>query len=260
MLVFQCEDSLEGIFTGIYNAYEQKSRPEDTMMSLNEELFLFAEYQTVRPDAEKTLKVIRTLQNRFGEEDYHHICLALSTPEPMKAQAVYQTVSLGLRYGGAVKGHLFDNLANDYVNKAFTLGRTAGNENCHMRGFVRFQELESGILYSKISPKNNLLTFLMEHFADRLPIENFVLHDEGRGLFGVHPAGKQWYLLSGAEVCTEADRFRLSERELHYQELFRYFCHKIAIKDRENLKLQRNMLPLRFREYMVEFSKQLNIG
>ena len=78
MLVFQCEDSLEGIFTGIYNAYEQKNRPEDTMMSLNEELFLFAEYQTVTPDAEKTLKVIRTLQNRFGEADYHHICLALS--------------------------------------------------------------------------------------------------------------------------------------------------------------------------------------
>ena len=259
MLVFQCEDSLEGIFTGIYNAYEQKNRPEDTMMSLNEELFLFAEYQTVTPDAEKTLKVIRTLQNRFGEADYHHICLALSTPEPMKAQAVYQTVSLGLSAGKASYGHLFDNLANDYVNKAFALGRAAGNENCHLRGFVRFQELESGILYSKISPKNNLLTFLMEHFADRLPIENFVLHDEGRGLFGVHPAGKQWYLLSGAEVFTEADNFRVSERELHYQELFRYFCHKIAIKDRENLKLQRNMLPLRFREYMVEFHKRSRI-
>lgn len=259
MLVYQCEDSLEGIFTGIYNAYEQKKRPEDTMLSLNEELYLFAEYQTVTPDAEKTLKVIRTLQNRFGEADYQHICLALSSTEPMKAQAVYQTLALGLRRGEEARGRLFANLANDYVHHAFSLGRAAGNENCHLRGFVRFQELESGILYSKISPKNNLLTFLMEHFADRLPIENFVLHDEGRGLFGVHPAGKQWYLLNGEEVITE-ECFRISECELHYQELFRYFCHKLAIRDRENPKLQRNMLPLRFREYMVEFNKQLNIG
>lgn len=91
----------------------------------------------------------------------------------------------------------------------------------------------------------------MPHFADRLPIENFVIYDEKRGIFGVHPAGKQWYLLSGEEV--EEPRLNLSKEEKQYQELFRHFCKTIAIKERRNLKLQRNMAPLRFREYMVEF-------
>ena len=44
-----------------------------------------------------------------------------------------------------------------------------------------------------------------------------------------------------------------SKEEAGYQELFRYFCHKIAIKERQNDKLQKSMLPLRFRPYMTEF-------
>lgn len=254
MWVYQCEDSLEGIFTGIYNAYEEKREPEDTMLSLEQELYLFADYQTVKPDGEKAVKVMRTIKRRFGEEDYMRICLTLSAPAPEKAQAVYRTVALGLSQKGTVFGHLFDNLANDYVHLAFSLARGAGNENCHLRGFVRFQELEGGVLYSKIAPKNNILTFLMPHFADRFPMENFMIYDEGRSLFGVHPAGHQWYLLGGSEVPEEAMQLKLSDNEQQYQELFHYFCHKIAIKERENYTLQRNMLPLRFREYMVEFN------
>ena len=45
----------------------------------------------------------------------------------------------------------------------------------------------------------------------------------------------------------------LSEDEMTYQELFRQFCHTITIEGRRNAQLQKGMLPLRFREYMVEF-------
>ena len=47
----------------------------------------------------------------------------------------------------------------------------------------------------------------------------------------------------------------LKNIELRYQELFRLFYHTIAIQERKNDKLQKGMLPLRFREYMVEFWK-----
>lgn len=71
----------------------------------------------------------------------------------------------------------------------------------------------------------------MPHFADRLPVENFVIYDDTRGLFGVHPAGRQWYVLSGEEGAEP--RLCLSERERQYQELFRRFCRTIAIKERK---------------------------
>lgn len=255
MIVYQCEDSLESIFTAIYNAYEEKRDHSDTRISLNQELMLFAEYILVKADDRKAVKVIRTLKRRFGEKDYLTICNALSSPDDEKGQAVYQTVVKGLARN-AGQGHLFDNLADDDVNKVFALARGAGNEKQHLFGFLRFQELENGILYSRIGPKYNLLTFLMPHFADRFPMENFMIYDDQRNLFGIHPKGRDWYLVHGAEFPEAAGDLRLSEQELKYQELFRYFCHRIAIKERENPRLQRNMLPLRFQEYMIEFDKK----
>lgn len=250
MTVYVCEDSLEGVFTGIYRAYEEKRDHGDTYLSLTDEPMLFAEFVEVEPDRTRTLKVINTLQRRFGEGDYLSLCMALASEDLGKAQAVYRTVVDGLQRNSR-PGHLFDNLAEDNVHKAFSLARGTSREICRLQGFVRFQELEKRVLYSAIGPKNNVLTFLMPHFADRLPIENFVLYDGKRDLFGIHPAGRQWYLLQGEEAAVPV--LRLSEEEEQYQELFRHFCRTIAIRERRNLKLQRNMLPLRFREYMMEF-------
>ena len=44
-----------------------------------------------------------------------------------------------------------------------------------------------------------------------------------------------------------------SEEECKIQDLFRIFHATIAIKERTNLKLQRQLLPLRFRENMIDF-------
>ena len=251
MVVYRCEDSLESIFTAIFLAYEEKRDHRDTMLCLTEDPVLFAEDITVKPDQEKTRRVMNTLRRRFGMDDYFSICMALASEDEEKAQAVYRTVVSGLARGCG-RGHLFDPLSDKDVHKAFALARSVSTEIGHQKQFLRFQELENGILYSRIGPKQDVLVFLMPHFADRLPIENFVIYDEKRNLFGIHPAGKEWYLFRGEEADVPVD-LGLSAQELDYQELFRQFCLAIAIEGRKNQKLQKSMLPLRFREYMVEF-------
>lgn len=252
MKIYRCEDTLEGIFTAIYNIYEDNRQDNDVMIRVDDETFLFAEDIRVTTDCEKSTKVIRTLRRRFGEENYQWICFALASEDAEKAQAVYGTVAEGLRLNSQ-SGHLFDNLANQQVHKAFELARAASHETMHLQGFLRFQEVKGGILYASIAPKNNILTFLMPHFSDRFPIENFMIYDENRGMIGIHAAGSEWYLMDIADSPEAAENFRLSEGEMRYRELFKYFCKKIAIEARENPELQRNMLPLRFRGYMTEF-------
>ena len=251
MVVYRCEDSLESIFTAVYLAYEEKRDHTNTMLTTTDTPLLFAEDVQVIPDNEKVCKVMNTLRRRFGEDDYYSVCMALASTDEEKAQAVYRTIVWGLK-SGCAKGHLFDNLADDYINKAFKLARNASRECHHLKGFVRFQELENGVLYSGIGPKNNILTFLMPHFADRFPMENFMIYDVERDFFAIHPAGKQWYLLRGEQV-DGITNLKFSEREKEYRALFQHFCHTITIKERENRTLQRNLLPLRFREYMIEF-------
>lgn len=248
MVVYRCEDSLESIFTAIYLAYEEKRNLDDTMLALHDDPILFAEDVQVQADEEKARKVGRTLERTFGEQDYFNICASLASEDEEKAQAVFQTVRLGLA-GRAAKGHLLDNLANNHVLRVLKLSQRVWHEIHHLQGFVRFGELENGILYSKIGPKSNCLTFLMPHFADRFPSENFVIYDEIHGLFGVHPARQNWYVLRSdrePEVVYSAG-------EIHFSELFKGFVETIAIESRKNADLQLNMLPLRFRDYMTEF-------
>ena len=162
----------------------------------------------------------KTLKERFGEENYYDICMALTSYHPEKADAVYHTIALGLREKPP-RGHLLDNLANDHVNLVFKLARNASREHHHYLGFVRFEEKENGVLYARISPKCNIIMFLMPHFADRLPAENFVIYDENHGMFGVHPAREEWYLVSADESETLLQMGDTDE-EKGYQDLFRY--------------------------------------
>lgn len=287
MMVYQCEDSLEGMLTAIYNTYEDKQKPEDTCISLTDEWMLFAEYVPVPTDDAKAQKVMNALFQKFGRNDYYQLCLALSAADPQKAQAVYQTIAEGLAKK-CPPNHLFDNLTNQYIHAAFSLARGALREYDHLKGFLRFEELEQGILYAEMNPTNHLLPFLMEHFVDRLPMENFMIYDKGRKCLAVHGAGaihgagavhgtlhtavsaacslsgsldyglsdcsgSPWFMVQCDIDPKEEFSLVLSEREYACQELFRYFCHAITIKERQNLNLQRNMLPLRFREYMTEF-------
>ncbi len=64
MYIFICEDSIDGIFTGVYDAWA--SGYGHTNISLTtkipENYSLFCEYITVETDYAKSAKVARTLQ------------------------------------------------------------------------------------------------------------------------------------------------------------------------------------------------------
>ncbi|MBD5530450.1 MAG: DNA metabolism protein [Lachnospiraceae bacterium] len=256
MRVYQCEDSLEGVCTAIYRAYEDHVEHQDTWIRVDEELMLFGEYIPVETDLGRAEKVLRTLRRRFGQENYEDLCMALITPDPDKAQAVYRTIVYGLQ-AGAPLGHLLDHQTDSYVLQTFQLARKAGRECCQMKQFLRFRELERGILYAENQPKNHVLPYLMVHFADRFPQEDFAIRDIGRGLLGVHPAGGEWYLTDSRELLEALGQAALSSREMAYEELFCWFCHKIAIKERRNISLQNQMMPKRFQKYTIEFAKDL---
>lgn len=257
--IYICENSLEGIFSGIYRAYQEKAEPESTELTVGEieNYRLFAQYFTVAAREEHAGKVARTVLREFGTDTYLDISKALAAQDGEKANAVYRTVAYGLRH--KCGNRLMGNLKDPYIHKVFELSRSTNYEILHMKQFLRFHELDNGMLFARIGPKCNILTFIAPHFADRLPLENFVIYDEKRGLFAVHPAGKEWFLAAGEDYDRTVSE-RYSDRETEYQALFRHFCHSIAIEERRNTNLQRQMLPIRFREYMNDFNTVKSIS
>lgn len=256
-----CEDSLEGIFTGIYEAYALREGHAHVHIQIGEEdnLRLFAVYLHILPDSVKTEKVVQTLRSRLGEHVYHTLCRAAASCYPDKGEAVYKTVVDALTAGSGRR--VMENLKNPYVARCFELARFTANEAHYEIEFIRFQELtakeggENTVLFSKIGPKNNVVPFVMPHFADRLSIENFMVYDENRKLFGVHPAREEWYLVAAGEEFA-LKSLDVSQKEEKYQELFRTFHRTIRIKSRENKKLQRQMCAYRYQDYMMEFEQK----
>lgn len=252
---FICEDSIDGILTAVFDAYsfkkEKRIESHDLIHILTREPMtyrLFTQYQHTETDRTKSNRVIQTLIREFGDDTYYHLCLAMSSTDEEKADAVYHTIVMGLKYHDR---KVLERLHTDCVHKVFSAGRKAGNEAHYYTEFLRFAELENGILYAKIGATCNILPFIVPHFADRLPSENFIIYDEKHQLFALHPKRSEWYLASSQEF--HEDALVYSDEEEKYADLFCHFVNKIAIKERYNPKCQMIHLPLHYRTYMVEF-------
>ncbi len=250
-IILNCEGSIEGILTAVYEAYALRKEHERIHIEVadTENYRLFCVYKEVGTDAVKSGKVLRTIYRRFGEEAYTQLCQAMVSFDTARADAVYHTIVTGL--SGRYRGKLMDHLSNPYVHKVFELSRNTGIEIHHLMGFLRFRELRQGVLLARYAPENDITAMLMPHFANRLPEENFAIYDENRQYYAVHPKGKQWYLVRDILPFSREQEI-YSESEAEYQMLYRHFCRTISIEERRNLELQRNMLPLRFRAYMAE--------
>ena len=251
--IFLCEDSADGIFTGVYDAWASRLGHENVKLALKEDMNyeLFACYREVETNPEKAEKVANTLRQRMGSEDYYHIYHAALSRSREKADCIYRTIVAGL--AGSRRGPVMQNLQNPDICRVFELSRTTGNEAHRYIQFLRFRELKSGVLFSEIKPENDILPLIGEHFSERFPGEHFLVYDETHHTFLVHEAYKPWALAAGEEL-NRAEAGRISEDEKQFAQLWKGFCRSIAIMERKNLKLQQQFLPLKFRAFMTEMS------
>lgn len=251
MYVFICEDSLEGIFTGVYDACASRLGHRNIRLITGEpdNYELFSEYIPVTPSPEKAEKVVNTLTSRFGRQFYESIYQAAMSGEGHskqkmdKADAIYETILLALAGGDGQKVLL--SLGEPCVYRIFELCRATNREACHHLEFLRFSELENGVLFASIHPKDHVLPFISDHFTDRLPQENFIIYDETHRMAAVHKASKGFLLVDASDLDLEKTK-RHSDNESEYRKLWLTFFDHIAIEARKNPKLQQQLIPKRY--------------
>lgn len=257
--IFICEDSLEGILTGVYSAWDARVGHGNVELRTEEEgnLELFCEYHTVEPDLVRAEKVLRTMRKKLGEEITENICYASCAADSQKGTAVYRTLVDCLSvYGVSYGKKKLDNLKNNYVRKVMELYRKVWNEHHHYLGFLRFRQLPGRVLFSVFAPENDILLLFQEHFGDRFSGEYWIIYDERREKALIHvPYQPCAVYRTRGEQMKKLMESRDTEED--YESLFRGFCEHISIRERENHDLQRQNLPLRFRKHMVEFDKNI---
>lgn len=252
MTIFLCRNSLEGIMTGVYDAYASRLGYENVKLQMESEMDreLFSDYVEVVPDPEKAEKVLRTIRRELGLEAYDSICQAAASWDKRKANAIFKTVVLGLHL--PKKQNVMNCLTKDYVCTVADLSKKTWHEAHRFMGFIRFTELAGGILYADIRPENAVLPLIAPHFANRYPEENWIIYDERREKFAIHRAGKGFMILEDMKIAEEV-RSQLSMEEDDYRAMWKAFTQSVAIEARKNEKLQKQLLPLKFRDKMTEF-------
>lgn len=260
MLVLLCEDDFETILCGIYDAWCQKDHSQVRLeMKETCQRALFCEYREVRRDGEKAEKVIRSVKRKLSEEYFGQLYQIFQSCDVQKADVMYRFLIKGFAYGKKA----MDMLQDKDIGKAFELTRFVGRESHFITEFLRFEKMPNGIFAAKIQPKNHVLPSIADHFADRLNPENFLIYDESRDVAVVHPAGKPWFYMKLKKEEWQAI-FRKLEgegenlvREVEdYGELWKLFVDTIAVEGRINPKLQRQMMPYRYRGHMPEFGRR----
>lgn len=251
--VMICEDSIEGIFTAVYDGwlYEGRGIQVEIRTERPDNLELFCEYETVDTEAGKAYKVARTIRNKLGNTTYECICYAAVSAHPEKGTAVFRVLRKAFG-GGRCNAGIMEDMSDLYVNMVSRMHIKVWHEYHRFLGFVRFSEIGGSVLFALISPENDILAMLAPHFENRYPNENWMIYDEKREKVLLHQKGEKAVVRGDVKLTQETRESLVQNQE--YENLWRAFCKSITITERGNKELQQKLVPLKFQENMLEFN------
>lgn len=251
MILF-CENSMEGIFTAVYEGWRFFVRGMTVEISVKEPECpeFFTTVIPVSSDSVKAGKVLHTIRDKLGAAVYEALCYTAVSSYPEKGTLVFRVLSRAIS-GKRFDRHVMENLTDPDVNRVSRIRTKVWHEIHRYYGFVRFREIGGKVLFSQITPENDILEMLAPHFENRFPNENWMICDERRSKVLLHPAGGNCSIQKDAILYTETEA-AITEKE-EYEELWKSFCRSITIQERKNPQLQQQLVPLKFRSNMTEF-------
>ena len=147
------------------------------------------------------------------------------------------------------------NFTDDDVLQMQKLAQKVGRERMRLIELVRFQKAADDIFFAPVSPDHNSLPLTLDHFKDRFADQKWVIYDTKRNY------GYYYDLKTVTEMTLDStglfpegklDENLMAEDEKLYQELWKGYFKSMTIKERINLKLQRQHLPKRYWKYLTE--------
>lgn len=242
-MIYLYDGSFDGFLTVIYEHYYNE-KAKAIYRKNDYQIGLIEESKTIEADSVKSGKVHEAFIKKFSTETLNNIQYTFLSCDPDKDTYLLHYIVYGFKMGKKLD---FEH-THESVLPVHQLGKKVSFEAHRFLGLLRFQEVGS-VLYSAIEPDNDIITLVVGHFADRLKNERFIIHDKKRKQAVIYADG-HWYL-SDFYVKEE---LQISEKEKYLNELWKGYFKQIAIKERENLRLQQQFVPKKYRRNIIEFT------
>lgn len=251
MIIFRYDKTLEGLLTAIFDAYYWKVFPDRLLAEKEPEPMFTTQIQTIVADKIKSDRVWKALEKKIEKNLCNMLLHVWLSEEPGSDELVFRYIRKAFDNPASYTA----NFADPDVLEVNQLAKKVGREAEHLRQFVRFQKAADGTYFAAIAPKYNALPFSIDFFKDRFADQKWLIYDTKRHY------GFYYDLKEAKEVTLQDDEHLLSgklndalmaEDEKLFQQLWKNYLNKLTIKERLNLKLQRQHMPKRFWKYLTE--------
>ena len=242
-LVYVYDGTLEGLLCCVYESFFRREIPSD-IQSEGGQLLLSEKSRFIRTNMAQMQKVYDSLKKKIGRESQDFVQRAFLTNLPNKEILIFRFILSGYKMGGRI----FDCITKEPVFSLVKAVRGLEREVHNYIGFIRFS-LHKEVLFSRITPKNQVLPLLSHHFSDRYPEETFLIWDRTHKMALVHRPG---YPCVFTEL-TNLFLLEMEEDQRYYETLWQCFQKTIAIEERKNPLCQMSHLPKRYWSEMTEF-------
>ena len=249
MKILLYDGSFEGFMSAVFHVYQHKLN--DVMIRKNTTgvMGLFGETIEVMTNIEQSDRVWKSLQTKTScESAKKFYCSFLSEIEAEEDNMLHY-----LRYIFASTQDVSEDYSHPAVLRVSKVAKMVGREKHRMEAFVRFQLVEDNTFYAIIEPDFNVLPLISKHFEQRYADQKWLIFDQKRhyGLL---------YDLNRVEIIeynTPPQSKALLEPnsvEKSYQNLWKVYFKNTNIKERRNMKIHLQHVPVRYWKYLSEKS------
>ena len=114
--------------------------------------------------------------------------------------------------------------------------------------------MKNNFYYAVIEPTNNILGIVANYFKDRLKNECWIIKDNKRNTYALYDMYKVIFINNEDIIKLNLD---LCGDEETIQDLWKTFFKSVAIKERENLKCQKNFMPKKYWGNIIEMEDKI---
>lgn len=242
-MIYLYDDTFDGLLNLINYLFKNKIVPlnikeSNYIPNLLEKIFY--------PTLDKDDKLINRIIEKIGNSSFMTICHVYLSSYKEKEILIYNFLFNALKY----KKNIIYMRNIESVSTCLKISKYVTHEAHKFKGFVRFKELNKGVLCATIEPENNILIMLSNHFKNRLKNENWIIIDKKRHMLSYYDKNN-FYI-----VEEDLYKLNLNYKEDEYEDLWKSFYKTVGIKERKNNRCRMNFMPKKYWKYIVEVSDE----
>ena len=251
-MVLVYDNTFEGFLSVVFECYSRKLEPTNICPAKHLQQTMFTLKEHIVTDTTYAERVWKGLQKKMDFESCQLPYKAFLSGDEGIELALYRFIQLVFELPIPIE----ENYGDPNVLIVRKAARKVMKEAMRMIELIRFQRTRDDIYFAPISPDYDVLPMILKHFKSRFTDQQWLIYDLKRDY------GFFYNLRAVEEVVLNEKNFHanngqifpnmLQDGEQAYQTMWSSYCQNLTIRERLNLKLQKQHMPKRYWKFLPE--------